>query len=274
MAGSSGREGKRVTAHVETLEFQSEARQLLQLMIHSIYSNKDTFLRELISNASDALDKLRLEAFRDKDIEVDTDDPHILIEADPEAATDRVSVLEILGDERSRHDGDGKGSFAIGIGEPTAGDDGNVERREEARCDRRQPGIRVILVLGVRGAFDREPVAPESLLRAGKPDGNRRGLHTGERRDALHGLIEETGLRHRVAVCRREADARREDVLRREAGVHVAELRHALDGQTGRDEQPARECDLEHHEPATDPPDAEARRAPRLVLQNLVDVGA
>ncbi|HEU5470730.1 MAG TPA: molecular chaperone HtpG [Actinophytocola sp.] len=76
-----------MTGHVETLEFQSEARQLLQLMIHSIYSNKDTFLRELISNASDALDKLRLEAFRDKELQVDTDDLHILIEADQEART-------------------------------------------------------------------------------------------------------------------------------------------------------------------------------------------
>ncbi|GLW89407.1 chaperone protein HtpG [Actinokineospora globicatena] len=76
-----------MSANVETLEFQSEARQLLQLMIHSIYSNKDTFLRELVSNASDALDKVRLEAFRDKELQADTDDLHIALELDPAART-------------------------------------------------------------------------------------------------------------------------------------------------------------------------------------------
>ncbi|WFE30403.1 molecular chaperone HtpG [Solwaraspora sp. WMMD791] len=72
---------------VETREFQAEARQLLQLMVHSIYSNKDIFLRELISNASDALDKLRLQALIDKDLEVDTSDLHIDIETDREQRT-------------------------------------------------------------------------------------------------------------------------------------------------------------------------------------------
>jgi molecular chaperone HtpG len=71
----------------ETIEFQAEARQLLQLMIHSIYSTKDVFLRELISNSSDALDKLRLAAYRDKDLEVDTSDLHITLETDPAERT-------------------------------------------------------------------------------------------------------------------------------------------------------------------------------------------
>jgi molecular chaperone HtpG len=96
-----------VTAQVETLEFQSEARQLLQLMIHSVYSNKDTFLRELISNASDALDKLRLEAFRDKELDVETSDLHIELVTDPVARTltvrdngigmDRDEVVSLIG---------------------------------------------------------------------------------------------------------------------------------------------------------------------------------
>ncbi|WBB90647.1 molecular chaperone HtpG [Verrucosispora sp. WMMC514] len=71
----------------ETLEFQAEARQLLRLMVHSIYSNKDVFLRELISNASDALDKLRLASMVDKDLAVDTGDLHITIEVDRDART-------------------------------------------------------------------------------------------------------------------------------------------------------------------------------------------
>jgi molecular chaperone HtpG len=76
-----------MTADVEQLEFQAEARQLLDLLVHSVYSNKDSFLRELISNASDALDKLRIEALRNKDLDVDTSDLHIEIDRDEHART-------------------------------------------------------------------------------------------------------------------------------------------------------------------------------------------
>ncbi len=96
-----------MNARVEQLEFQAEARQLLDLMVHSVYSNKDSFLRELISNASDALDKLRLEAFRNKELNVDTSDLHIEIEADTEARTltlrdngigmTRAEVIDLIG---------------------------------------------------------------------------------------------------------------------------------------------------------------------------------
>ncbi|MGA8546625.1 MAG: molecular chaperone HtpG [Mycobacterium sp.] len=96
-----------MTAGVEQLEFQAEARQLLDLMVHSVYSDKDSFLRELISNASDALDKLRIEAFRNKDLHVDTSDLHIEIEADKDARTltvrdngigmTRAEVVDLIG---------------------------------------------------------------------------------------------------------------------------------------------------------------------------------
>jgi molecular chaperone HtpG len=90
-----------MNAEIETLEFQAEARQLLQLVIHSIYSNKDIFLRELISNAADALDKLKLAAFRDKDLDADVSDLHIEISVDLEqrALTVRDNGIGMTRDE-------------------------------------------------------------------------------------------------------------------------------------------------------------------------------
>ena len=75
----------------QTLGFQTEAKQLLRLMIHSMYSNKEIFLRELISNASDAIDKLRFEAIAEPSLYGNDSDLHIIIDADKEANTITIS---------------------------------------------------------------------------------------------------------------------------------------------------------------------------------------
>ncbi|GHJ47760.1 chaperone protein HtpG [Catellatospora sp. TT07R-123] len=127
-------------SQVETFEFQAEAQQLLQLMIHSIYSNKDVFLRELVSNASDALDKLRLESLIDKDLDADTSDLHVELAVDREQRTltirdngigmTREQVVELIGTiarsgtaefvnrwQQAKHDGNAEliGKFGIGF---------------------------------------------------------------------------------------------------------------------------------------------------------------
>lgn len=90
-----------MSARVEKLEFQAEARQLLELLVHSVYSNKDSFLRELISNASDALDKLRLETLRNKELTADTSDLHIDLEVgrEPRTLTVRDNGIGMTHDE-------------------------------------------------------------------------------------------------------------------------------------------------------------------------------
>lgn len=71
----------------ETLGFQTEVKQLLQLMIHSLYGNKEVFLRELISNASDAVDKLRFEALANQSLLEDDPELKIQIEFDKDSKT-------------------------------------------------------------------------------------------------------------------------------------------------------------------------------------------
>ena len=74
-------------AHKETLGFQTEVKHLLKLMIHSLYSNKEIFLRELISNASDAADKLRFEALSDDSLYEDDSELKIHVSYDKAART-------------------------------------------------------------------------------------------------------------------------------------------------------------------------------------------
>lgn len=92
---------------METLEFQAEVKQLLQLVIHSVYSSSDLFLRELVSNGADALDKLKLAAYRDKELAADVSDLHVEIVPDAQARTltvrdngigmTRAEVVELIG---------------------------------------------------------------------------------------------------------------------------------------------------------------------------------
>lgn len=74
-------------AQEQTLGFQTEVKQLLHLMVHSLYSNREIFLRELISNAADACDKLRFEALSHPEYYEDDPEPRIRIEFDREART-------------------------------------------------------------------------------------------------------------------------------------------------------------------------------------------
>ncbi len=75
------------TAQKETLGFQSEAKQLMQLMIHSLYSNKEIFLRELISNANDAIDKLRFESLSNSELAAVSEELRIRIDVDEDSKT-------------------------------------------------------------------------------------------------------------------------------------------------------------------------------------------
>jgi len=96
-----------VDAHKETLGFATETKQLLHLMIHSLYSNKEIFLRELISNASDACDKLRFEGLSDDALYEDDHELKIRIDFNKESNTvtitdngigmNREEVIENLG---------------------------------------------------------------------------------------------------------------------------------------------------------------------------------
>lgn len=75
----------------QTMGFQTEAKRLLQLMIHSLYSNREIFLRELISNASDAIDKRRFAAIEDSSLDVSSEGYEIRVDVDEEAKTLSIS---------------------------------------------------------------------------------------------------------------------------------------------------------------------------------------
>ncbi|MFI8230016.1 molecular chaperone HtpG [Streptomyces sp. NPDC085900] len=149
----------------ETFEFQVEARQLLQLMIHSVYSNKDVFLRELVSNASDALDKLRLAALRQDGLDADTSDLHIEIDADPDARTLTV-----------RDNGIGMSYDEVGKLIGTIANSGTAEFLKELREAKDAAGAEGLIGQFGVGFYSGFMVADEMTLvtrRAGESSGTR-----------------------------------------------------------------------------------------------------
>ena len=82
------------TASPQTHSFQTEVKQLLQLMIHSLYSNKEVFLRELISNGSDACDRLRFAALTDAGLMEDGETLSIRVSIDEANKAITITALE------------------------------------------------------------------------------------------------------------------------------------------------------------------------------------
>src|SRR5690606_23763026 len=153
------------TMPTETFEFQVEARQLLQLMIHSVYSNKDVFLRELVSNASDALDKLRLAALRDETPGVDVSDLHIELEIDRDARARTV-----------RDNGNGMSCDEVGQLIGTIANSGTAEFLRELKEAQDGAGAEGLIGQFGVGFYSAFMVADEVTLltrRAGEKQGTR-----------------------------------------------------------------------------------------------------
>src|SRR5512143_2282409 len=93
------------TMDKQTLSFQAEVKQILHLVTHSLYSNKEIFLRELVSNASDACDKLRFEAINDASLFEDQPnlEVRLIVDAEKKTLTIRDNGIGMSAEEAVAH---------------------------------------------------------------------------------------------------------------------------------------------------------------------------
>ena len=175
----------------QTLSFQAEVKQILHLVTHSLYSNKEIFLRELISNASDACDKLRFEAIDKPELYEDTTDLEVRVTFDKDAKT--ITITD-----------NGIGMSSRRGGRPPRHDRQERHARVHvgARGDQKKDA-QLIGQFGVgfySGFIVADRITVESR-RAGLPAGAGRALELGRRR-RLRGRDDHARrARHRASSC-------------------------------------------------------------------------
>ena len=226
--------GLKMSETTETRHFEAEVSQLLKLMIHSMYSNQEVFLRELISNASDAIDKLRFEALSDEELFEGQTDLRIEIEVDEE---DKSIAIRDTGIGMSRSE------VADNIG--TIARSGTRQFLESMTGDQKEDS-QLIGQFGV-GFYSAFIVAERVVLttrRAGEEEGVR-WESTGEGEYTLSTVERERRGTEIVLHLRDDAEefldnSRVENVVRRYSD-HISFPIMLIDNDAGEDEEPIRQ---------------------------------
>ncbi|MEA3266917.1 MAG: ATP-binding protein, partial [Candidatus Fermentibacteria bacterium] len=143
-----------------TLKFKAETRRVLDLVIHSLYSNKDIFLRELVSNSSDAIDRLRYLALDDPDLLGNDYSPEITIRADKEAKTLTIS-----------DNGTGMNAEELEVNLGTVASSGTIKFLEEAASNAVRPELIGQFGVGFYSAFMVADTVTVSSRKAGEESG-------------------------------------------------------------------------------------------------------
>ncbi|MAT38446.1 MAG: molecular chaperone HtpG, partial [Ectothiorhodospiraceae bacterium] len=188
----------------ETYEYKAEMKQLLHLIVHSLYTHKEVFLRELISNASDALNKVRIMKLTDADI-IDADGPmHIKIELDTD---NRTFTIEDTGVGMTRED------LVNKLG--TVASSGTLEFLKASQADKKEVGADLIGKFGV-GFYSAFMVTEEITVETRHASKDSAGLRWTSKGEGTY-QIEEIEKEHRgtrITFTLKEEDADYADDVR------------------------------------------------------------